>query len=278
MNSYNDLDALKRNLDSSGSASNFTTSHNTELLALLLASSRMIDRYTNRFFYVDATTRYYNGRGRTVFIDDLLSVTTLKTDEDGDGTFENTLTSTDYFLYPLNELPYTTVEINPNGDFGSLGSGIQKGLEIAGNFGYGDGVSTSPYVDSTSLLNEVGNITASVTSFTVDDGTDFSVGQTILLDSEQMYITSIATHVLTITRGVNGTTAATHDNDTIIYIYVYPAPIEEACLIQAMRWWSRKDTSFADVISVPELGGFGVTKGLDPDVKEIINNYRKKVL
>ena len=277
MNSYNNLITIKRRLDPSGSASDFGTTHDTDLLALLVAASRQLDKYTNRFFYVDATTRYFDGAPNIAFLDDILSITTLKTDEDGDATYENSLTeTTDYHLYPLNSFPKTRAEINPAGSYGGFGYGIRKGIEIIGNFGYGNETDATPYKDSTSLLDELGNITATITAFTVDDGDDLGVGQTILLDSEQMYITAIATNEVTVIRAVNGTTGAIHLDNVVIYIYEYPEPIMEACLIQAMRWWKRKDTAFQDVVASPATGEVIVYKGLDPDLQLIVSSYRKR--
>ena len=77
-------------------------------------------------------------------------------------------------------------------------------------------VDTTPDTDSTSDLN--GAITdATATSIIVDDGTDFEVGQNILVGSEEMTITAISTHTLTVIRGVKSTTKATHsDNANVL--------------------------------------------------------------
>lgn len=59
---------------------------------------------------------------------------------------------------------------------------------------------------------------SSETEVDVTDGTQFSEGQTIKVDDEIMYVSSIATNTLTVIRGHNSTAAATHDNATAIYI------------------------------------------------------------
>jgi hypothetical protein len=78
---------------------------------VITATSRAIDDYCQRFFWKDGTvgapvTRTFEAcdpyrldlgaRG------DLVSVTTLKTDETGDGTFETTWTASDYQLLPFD--------------------------------------------------------------------------------------------------------------------------------------------------------------------------------
>jgi len=80
------------------------------------AASREIDGWCERVFTSSTATRIY--RPTDVFsvdVDDLQSITTLKTDSDGSGVFDVTWTTTDYQLNPLNGIaggittPYTQV-------------------------------------------------------------------------------------------------------------------------------------------------------------------------
>ena len=80
------------------------------------AASREIDGWCERVFTSSTATRIY--RPTDVFsvdVDDLQSITTLKTDSDGDGVFDVTWETTDYQLNPLNGIaggistPYTQV-------------------------------------------------------------------------------------------------------------------------------------------------------------------------
>ena len=79
-------------------------------------------------------------------------------------------------------------------------------------------VSTQPAaVDSTADMNDAGGISATDTSVTVTDGTKLAIGDGIqfgatlaTLDAEIMLITNIVGNVLTISRAIQGTTAATH--------------------------------------------------------------------
>lgn len=103
---------------------------------LIPQAEAFIERYCDRVFYAQTATRYFPGAGRTLFIDDLLSVTTFKLDEDGDGTFESTLAATDYVLFPLNENPKTWVELSQSSSYGGFAAGVNKGVEIAGSWGY----------------------------------------------------------------------------------------------------------------------------------------------
>ena len=270
LNAYSEVKALK-----SDAYLGFTpTSEDVYLRKLLEQSSRIIDWWTGRYFYTLEDTLYYDGSSNPLRIGDILSITTLKTDEDDDAVFENSYTeNTDYRLYPLNSFPKTEIRIMSTGSYGSYAPSVDKGIEIAGVFGYGDGTSATPYYDST---DEVENnpLTASGTTLDVNDGTKFSAGQTLRIQSEQVYIESISANALTIERGVNGTTGAEHIQDITIYIFRYPQPIVQACLITAMRDWKRKDTAYQDVIGGGALGTVITSKGIDPDVRETISQYR----
>jgi hypothetical protein len=70
--------------------------------------------------------------------------------------------------------------------------------------------------DSGATVNDA-NFLVGDTSFTCSDGTQFAVGDVIQVDDEKMRVLSIATHVLTVERGAEGTTAAGHDNGLTIY-------------------------------------------------------------
>ncbi len=272
MNAYADLTQVKGSSYLNIVSTN--TDHDTYLRKILEASSRLIDKYCQRYFYTQNATHYYDGSGTKLYLpEDLLSITTLKTDEDGDATYENTFDSGDYHLYPLNEYPKIRIEINPNGDFGGFASGIQKGVQIVGVFGYGDGTIATPYIDSGTTTNEALDTTE--TSVDVAAGTALSAGQTILVELEQMYILSISTNTCTVRRAVNGTTAATHDTGKAVYIYEYPSPIAQACLIATMRAWKRKDSAYQDIVGNPETGQITISKGIDPDVAATLKEYRK---
>ncbi len=268
MNCYADRTTLKNRLGITG------TSDDTELLKALVAASRLEDKYCQRFFYIQTATKYFDGSASPFFLpDDLLSISTFKLDEDGDATFECTLDTGDYFLYPLNEYPKTWIKSNPNGDYSSFASGVPKGIEIAGSWGYGNELVT-PYKDSSTTTAE--ELDATETGVDVVSGAALAVGQTILVESEQMYIQAIATNTITVRRAMNGTTGASHVTSKAVYIYEYPEPITEACLIQTMRWWKRKDTAFVDTMGSPELGLITASKKLDPDVSAIVDEYKRK--
>lgn len=110
----------------------------------LTAASRGIDNTCNRRFYADSDAtqvRYYTPQGSDLLrVDDIVTLTTLKTDPGGDGTFEETWTeNTDFVLEPLNASadsePWTTVCLHPNGSY-YFPVGYPRSVQITAKFGW----------------------------------------------------------------------------------------------------------------------------------------------
>lgn len=113
--------------------------YNAQLENAIEGASRWIDNRCNRYFWADdGATKYYNRLDRDIVItDDIRSVTTLKTDEDGDRVYETTWAVSDYDLMPFqqqNGFPYTRIEITPNGN--NYFPRYSKAIQIVGDFGW----------------------------------------------------------------------------------------------------------------------------------------------
>lgn len=268
MNVYATLDDLKALLKVT------TAQDNAQLLRLLTAASRQIEqpKLAGRYFYCYEGTRYFAGGPKQLWLpDDILSVTTLKCDFDGDGTYEVTMATTDYHLYPLNSYPKILLMVNSHGNYSSFAPGQPKGVEIAGIFGWAD--NATPLIEKTALAGALG---ASETEVEVDSGAVVKVGQTIRVNAEQMFVEDIVQNKLYVKRPVNGTTAATHSQTDPVSVYDYPEDITHAVLIAAMRAWKRKDSAYQDVVGSPETGQVITSKGIDPDVAELVAPYRRQ--
>jgi hypothetical protein len=247
--------------------------NDNQLMRVLEAASRWIEKpkQAGRYFYSYEGVKYFDGGPSKMWLaEDIVSITTLKLDQDGDGVYESALATSDYILYPLNSYPKIRIETNPWGDYSGFAPGIPKGVEATGIFGYAE--SATPYELRTTLVT---NITAAATTVPVTDSGLLKTGETIRIGTEQMFIEEIAGS-LTCKRGVNGTTAAIHTALDSIYAYIYPADIVQATLITAMRAWKRKDSAFADMIGAPETGQIIMSKGIDPDVAELVSSYRRQ--
>ena len=115
----------------------------TALQNVLDATDTLIDLYCDRKtgFGTATETRYYTAEDyEYVLTDDLVSITTLKTDDDANGTYETTWVSgTDYVLAPRNAaldgFPYTEVDTSVSWPR-NFPKDVYLGVEILGVFGF----------------------------------------------------------------------------------------------------------------------------------------------
>jgi hypothetical protein len=111
--------------------------------SVITATSRTIDNVCGQRFFAtsDDETRYFTAEWRDWLRlpERIVSINTLKTDNDSDRTYENEWTTSDYDLMPFNATldgePFRWIEITPNGSY-SFPKGIAKGVEIDGKFGW----------------------------------------------------------------------------------------------------------------------------------------------
>lgn len=139
VNPYVDLDTLKANIGLTDADAFADDAYSSALVAATEGLSRELGRSFN-LDEADVTRLYTALDSRVLNIRDLSSLTTLKTDEDGDGTFENTWGADDYKLRPLNAItdsePYTCIEVDLiNGDY-FFPVGVQGGVQIVGKWGW----------------------------------------------------------------------------------------------------------------------------------------------
>lgn len=230
MNLYTTLDAVKRAAGATG------TSRDTLWMEKILAASRRIDLFTGRAFSVVEATRYFDGACRAeVYVDDYLAISALTTDSELDGTFdgETWVQNTDWVARPYNTWPKFAIELHPAGDYSFFGA--RRYLKAVGSWGYGDGLRSSPW----DLLSVTGTLAdASDTSLTLSAAADVEAGMTLKIESEQVYVSAVTTTTATVTRGVNGTTAAAHAA-AAIYVGRYPAVVTRACNSLAIGMMAR---------------------------------------
>lgn len=217
------------------------------LMQLMEDMSRKIDSsLRGRHFYVRSATKYFDVVDPCrVLIDDCLSISALTGDSDGDGTFDGTTYTQgdagDYLLWPDDAWPKMMLVPAASPDY-YFARG-KRFLKAVGLWGYGDGESATPYRSSglTGTLSSDTD-TSLVPGITATD--IVKPGHTLLIESEQMYVTTVSTNGLEITveRGVNGTTAAAH-NAAAIYIYKYPRPVSRKAMDLVKREYSNLSPS-----------------------------------
>ena len=236
------------------------------MFQLLVVVSDWVDHYCNRHFYPRTQTLEYDGNGVTrLIIPDLVSLTSLKEDTTDDKTFDETWAAGDYWLEPYNAeptqhwgQPYAAIRVRQHGNKDVFSAGEQH-FQVTGVWGYREFKE-----DSGTDLNDA-SMNTTKTTVAVDDGTQFAIGQTIMIGSEQMLVINISTNTLTVTRALNGTTASAHADNSDVYLLRWPAPVERAALIQTARIWTRS----------ADFEPFFVDADVDTDVRLLLDPFRK---
>jgi hypothetical protein len=135
---YVSLEAFKHTLTLASE-----TFADADITVALAAASRAVDKAAGRRFYADASAsnvRYYTPADSWLLaIDDVVTITSLKTDDAGDGTFENTWTvNVDYVAEPLNAAsdsePWTHLSVHPSGSY--TFPSYPRSVELTGKFGW----------------------------------------------------------------------------------------------------------------------------------------------
>ena len=109
---------------------------------IIEAASRHIDNLCGRVFFQsssDEETRYFTPEDKSLlFVDDLVSITTIAGDNSQLRTWPDTLSSSDYELQPYNAVnkgwPYTWMETTPLTT--AYFPTVRKGIKITGVFGF----------------------------------------------------------------------------------------------------------------------------------------------
>lgn len=273
MNLYARLATVKSDLKISG------TSEDAALLRLLEAISRAIDNQCKVHFYSQIATRFLDGNGqRSLWLNqdndnDLLSITTFLVDWNGDGVYETTLIpQTDYWLWPANELPKQRADLNPYGSHFLVFPAGRLRVQIQGIFGY------SNETELTGATLNAG-CAAGDTSvvLTAGGGALVGVGETLVMDSEQVDVTGLSTDTLTLTRGINGTTAVSHLISAPVSRRRYPREVELATTMQATRFLREMQTGYSGTVGSSGEGGY-MFSHLYPAIRDLLAPFQEYVL
>ena len=258
-----------------------TTSVDPGLLDEIADASDQFREATGRDFHATVATKYFTGqrRRRTTLLlpFDVASITSLALDDDGDGTYEITLVeNTDYFAYRERDgdanTPIYRLEINPNGTQISAWPtpDYPRALKMVCLEGY------SYELESTGLTLGA-NINDSATSLTATGAANkVFPGDTLVLGSEQMDVTSVAADSVTVTRAINGTTAAAHTTADTLYVRRFPRDVEEIIRERVvMRRWDANLAYTGGAPSMEEIAQTSQIRGVRARWFSTIDAYRR---
>lgn len=278
---YSDADFFRESLAGTAYASGWTSDAG-QLLILLERASLMINDYVGgQSFGPTSQTRSYDigdgsllsdprpfypdlganggietGRSRHAVLPLdrwLLAATTVTSYSGTNRATSVALTeglTNDYLLEPYqsNDLGARYWRLKLSTEATSAFNVGQQTITIAGVWGWTR--DTAP--TTTTLSAAVTSTTA--TTVAVTSGAVFSPGNTIIVDAEQAYVRSISSNDLTVIRGVNGTTAATHDNASAVARYEYPSDVVSVCSDVARVLYRDRDLGVTETLGSGEAG------------------------
>ena len=151
---------------------------------------------------------------------------------------------------------------------------VNVGLDqVIGGTGFGAGTwggVTNGALQTT--INEGGTFSNSDTTLTVTSGTGISNNDFILIDSEILQVTNVATNDLTVTRGQSGTDADTHANGATVFLIVGNANSDNdyvgwgdaaaVTVTTQIRLWSHDNFGEDLIINIKDGGLFYWDKSL----------------
>ena len=151
---------------------------------------------------------------------------------------------------------------------------VNVGLDqVIGGTGFGAGTwggVTNGALQTT--INEGGTFSNSDTTLTVTSGTGISNNDFILIDSEILQVTNVATNDLTVTRGQSGTDADTHANGATVFLIVGNADSDNdyvgwgdaaaVTVTTQIRLWSHDNFGEDLIINIKDGGLFYWDKSL----------------
>lgn len=259
LNCYAGLDDLTQAMKGGATAADKAVQ-----LRVIEAVSRALDKGLEwQFFNEVAQTMYFNGNGRRVLRlrsaavvgggkhAGLLSVTTCKVDENDDGTYERTATeNTDFWLAgKVDDGPYREMEILTRSTSLAAWQPGPRTVQVVGECGY------SNETEAAGTLGAAISDTTG-TSVTMTTGHTVQAGNTLLIGSEYLFCSAVAGNTLTVQRGVNGSTAATHLISVAVSRRRYPRPVEQVCLMESARLIRDGMTGFSGNVANAEFAGY----------------------
>lgn len=138
-------------------------------------------------------------------------------------------------------------------------------IHVKGVWGYG-----GQWVSVTTLNGAIADTTTTSVTVTSGAGAGIEAGMVLKVDSEYLYIDSVSTNTLTVTRAVNGSTAATHLTAITVY-YWQPMQLVKSLVRRLVQWaYEQIKAPMAGAVTIGEFQYPVDTSGLPKDVYKMI--------
>ncbi len=238
------------------------TADDGRLLAVLRQATAQIDRYTARRFAPAKQTRRFDYQSAShLRLDiDLLELLALT---NGDGS---AIDLDGVRLLPEGDGPKSAILLDPGAGVTFLYEVSPGGaIQVEGLWGAHDAWSEAWRDTSDAVQDDPLSADAATVTVADADGADaaglaprFQAGQLLRLEDEYLHVTAVdaTTNTVGVIRGVRGTAAASHAQDTPIEVYTPPQDVQALCLRWATWLYQQVDAGIgagADWLYPPDL-------------------------
>ena len=227
-----------------------TETHTYDIGRGALRNDRTFRGYGNEINdYPDYWSSKLSGAGIILLGDWLATATTVTAYGQTARTTSTVLTEgigNDFLLEPYNRSPKTLMKLEEDTTDSLYGG--QQTLTILGQWGW-----QSDTTSASVLETAISSTTATAVVLTSGSHPVYA-GDTIIIDTEQMYVSTKSGVNLTVIRGVNGTTAATHSDAAVVSTWIYADDVIQATLDIARTYWRSRDAGLTSIIGTGEMG------------------------
>ncbi len=256
------------------------TTEDTRLADFIAWATGFIDDYKGRRFDVRVETRLYDTPTASASMfgvfdarlqpaaaipplrlgDDLLELITL-TNGDGDVIASP-------YLEPANAYPKTRIRLGSSDVWQANADGeIIQAVSVKGFWGFHDRYDQAFRASGATLS---AGINDSVTAIAVSSISPFSPGQLLRIGDELLLVSAAAVILtvptLTVERGYNGSTAASHLNAASVLVYHPPLKIVQSAA-RLVKWrFSQKDVDAFDKVYNADTGQTIIASAIPTDV------------
>lgn len=247
------------------------TGDDSLLKTLIAAASAEFARETGRIGVPFYAERHFDAPTRNVYAldldEDLLELTALT---NGDGS---AISTADTALRPLNAYPKWRITL-------LLGAGVtftygtdpRGAITVAGWWGY------APHYESawraSGATVPVGGMTSGTVQLTVGATTAFEVGQYVRVDDEIMRVTGRDATTITLARGQQGTTAASHSAGAALAIFDVLPDVQNA-VTEMVAYAYKSLDRVGGRVQVYDGGAISVDE-LDPLARRALHDHRRQ--
>lgn len=271
-----------------------SSTDDTLLETFLQWATSQIENYKGRHYDPRIETRYFDvpSAGGSTFgvfeprLQPLASQAPLRLDEDllemttllnGDST-----PITEYVLEPANCWPKTRIRLISGAIWNTPSSGrTEQVIAVTGTWGSHSRYNAAWKLSGTTVQDNP--LSSSATTITLTGVTGLEAGQLLKIESEFVLVTAVNTssapvvYTLTVERGANGSTAASHVKTTPFYIWQVQGNITQACA-RLVKWrYTQKDVDTFDKTYSGETGMVSVPTAIPTDVMTLLGAPKAQI-